>query len=317
MMRNFVAVLLIAAFPLTAPAASTGLAWDSVAKIATNTDPSSLQPGSFEDDFNAAAAVQPPDQGSGGGLFGKMKQAMAMGQAMGQMMKTGFAERHYVAGSKERTDHLATQTATIVDCAARTIATLDLRHKTYTLVSMDQPSRPSSGGGGSGSGSHPDFNDNGTRVAITVTNTALGPRTVAGEPTQGFRSETTFTVTNASGESHTQNADIVGYYSKYANPATGCSRFAGPPMPGGNLGPGMSGGYEQLLQAFAASGTNSRFSAKQSGPRMPIGMLSMYDAIGMAGQGGGVTFLLERGHVRSINADDAIFSIPADFTKQQ
>ena len=65
-----------------------------------------------------------------------------MAQSAQQMMQTGLAEKHYVAGSKERTDEVVMQTATITDCVARTITTLNFRDKTYRVVSMDQPKRP-------------------------------------------------------------------------------------------------------------------------------------------------------------------------------
>jgi hypothetical protein len=306
MIRKIAAFLLLAGLPLAASTAPAGLAWDSVTKIAMNADQSSLQPGSFDDDFTAAAAQQPGQ--TGGGIFGKMKQAMAMGQ----MMQTGFAEHHYAAGSKERTDHLATQTATIVDCVARTITTLDLRARTYTFVSMDQPSTPGAGGGGGGSSPRSGPSDN-TRFSISVTNIALGPRTVADQPTNGYRSDVTFTATDSSGESHGGSGALLAYYSNYANPVPACSAAAGATAPNA-----MMGGYSRLLQALSASGTDSRLSVAQSGPRLPLGMLAMYDAFTFrGGQAQGATFVTERGHVRSINANDPIFSVPPDFTQRQ
>lgn len=178
MIRKLIAFATLATLPLAAPASPNGLAWDSVTKIVMNAAPASLQPGSFDADFAAAASVQQPEQ-NGGGIFNQMKQAMAMGQSMQQMMQYGFAARHYVAGSKERTDDLALQTATIVDCAARTITTLDLRRKTYRVVSMDQSSATSSGGGGGGP--QAGATQDNTRIAISVANTALGGREVAGQ----------------------------------------------------------------------------------------------------------------------------------------
>jgi hypothetical protein len=306
--RKIAAFLLLAGLPLAGAAAPNGLAWDSVTKIAMNADSSSLQPGSFDDDFTAAAAQQSGQ--TGGGIFGKMKQAMAMGQ----MMQTGFAEHHYVAGSKERTDHLATQTATIVDCVARTITTLDLRAKTYTVVSMDQPSTPGSGGGG-GSSPRSGPSDN-THVSISVKNAALGPRTVAGQPTNGYRSDVTFTATDSSGESHGGSGGLLAYYSNYADPIPTCS--SSPATPGAGGPAAMMAGYSRLMRALSASGTDSRFSITQSGPRLPLGMLAMYDAFTFSGgQAQGATFVTERGHVRSINANDPIFSVPSDFTQHQ
>jgi hypothetical protein len=307
----FAGCVLIATSPLPASAVAGGLAWDSVTKIAVNGDPSSLQPGNFDEDFAAASAAQMSDQssGSGGGIFGQMHQAMAMGQAMKQMMQTGIAERHYVAGSKERVDNLTMQTATITDCDARTITRLDLGQKTYVVESMDHPSSGSSGGGPGNR-----FNDNGTRIAISVTNTALGSRVVAGQPTSGYRSDATLTETSSSGETHTQNANLVGYYSSFDNPSPGCSR---PNFGMAQARMGMMANYSQLMRAFAAGGADKRFTVTQSGPPLPLGRLAMYDAVVFAAQGQGVTFVNERGNVRALAATDPIFAIPPGFTQRQ
>jgi hypothetical protein len=258
-----------------------------------------------------------PEQGSGGGFFAQMHQAMTMGKGFSQLMQTGFAEHHYVAGAKERVDQLAMQTATITDCAARTITTLDLRKKTYKVVSMDQPASSGPGGSGSsGGGSQTHSNDSISHVAIAVTNTALGARTVGGLSTTGYRSDMSVTVTRTSGESTTQNGQLLGYYSSYANPSPSCSRSgaadAAPRM-------GMMTRYAQLMQALAAAGMDKRFSVTQSGPAIPLGQLAMYNALtfGGGGRGSGATFVTERGHIRPLSADDAAFSIPAGFTQTQ
>ena len=311
MIRRLVAFVTLATLPLAASASPNGLAWDSVTKILMNADPASLVPGSFDADFAAAASVRQPEQSTGGGLFNQVKQAMAMGQEMQQMMQTGFAERHYVAGSKERTDDVAHQTATITDCSARTITTLDLRAKTYRVVSMDQPSGSSSGGGGG-----PDAARGTTPRAsqLSVTNTALGARRVAGLPTNGFRSDMTATETNSSGQSTTQNGNLIAYYSSYSNPAPSC--YNGSPVTGAP-GPAMMAKYASVMHALAFSGSDPRFSVRQSGPRLPVGQLSMYEAVTFGMQGQGATFVTERGNVRSINATDAAFAIPSGFTQQQ
>lgn len=311
-----VASILSAAAPRVAPAASNGLAWDSVTKLMQNTDPSSLQPGSFADDFAAASAVQTPPQ-TGGGLYEKYKQAMAMAQSMQAMMKTGLAEKHYVAGTKERTDSLVSQTATITDCAARTITTLDLRNKTYKVESMDQPS---SGSGGGGGGGVPANRDEVTHVAIAVVNQALGALQFGGRQTSGYRSNITVTETRASGETSTHQMNMTGYYSSLAHPFAQCSRFdqasrSQPNQPGA----AMTGGVARLMQALASAGLDKRISITQSGPTVPLGNLSMWDAatFSMQSHGGQAAFVMERGNVRSIDANDPAFSIPSDFTKQQ
>jgi hypothetical protein len=303
------AVTLALVAPAQAPAATAGLAWDSVTKINLGAGASSLQPGSFPDDFAAASASQSP----GGGLFSHM-----LNQDMMSMMHNGFAERHYVAGSKERTDQVTSQTARIVDCAARTITTLDLAKKTYRVESMDHPSAPSSGGT-SGGGSA--AKDDGTKVAIAIANSALGARQVNGEPTNGYSSQMTFTETKASGESQTQNASLTGYYAGFNTPGPACAGRSAI-NPGGmstsqqfGMMASMAG---RMMQAMRSAGLDSRFSVKQSGPALPLGGFAMFQAMTFqAGGGHAPTFITERGDVRSIAANDPIFSVPSDFTLQK
>lgn len=291
------ALLTLAGVPLAAFAAPNGLAWDSVTKVVMSADPSSLQPGSFDSDFAAAAAVQAPSAGAA--------------QGAQQMMQTGIAERHYVAGSKERTDNLARQTATIADCVARTITTLDLRGKTYRVVSMDQPSAP---GSGAGAGPRTPFLQNGASIAVSVANTALGALVVGGQPTNGFRSDVKFAMTSPSGESNTRNGVLVGYYSAYAKPAPPCSGGIFAEMLGGAHAMAR---FEQLMSAVSSGGTNLHISVKQNGPLLPVGKLAMFEALSFQMLGHGTTMVTERGNVRAIAVDDPVFSIPPGFTKQQ
>ena len=304
--------LLVTLTPLASPAADKGLAWDSVTKIAANADASSLQPGSFDADYATAAAAPPPSTG-GGGFLGKYKQMMASAQNVEQMMQSGLAERHYVAGMKVRTDEVAQQTATIVDCTARTVTTLDLKAKTYKVVPMESPSGPPSGESGN-AGPGPN-RDNNSRVSISVTNTALGSREVGGQPTNGFRSDVTFTETDSSGQSRTQNGNLLGYYSTYADPSATCSRF-GAGVAGGARGMEMMAGYARVMRALATSG-DPRFSVTQSGPPLPLGKLAMYSAMTFTAQTRQVTMVSERGNVRPIADTDPIFSVPSDFTQEK
>lgn len=311
------AVAALASAPAISPAAPSGTAWDSVTKLAMGADPATLQPGSFDDDFAAASSTQMQTPSSGGGFFSHIKQAMQMGQNLGAMMQSGLAERHYVAGSKERTDEVGMQTATITDCVARTITTLNLAKKTYRVESMDQPASASSGGSSSGGGSMP--KDDGTRVAISVTNTALGARTVGGQPTRGFSSDMTMTETKPSGESASQHMQMLGYYASFAAPSAQCSRgraMAGMMAPGQTMA--AMAAAARAMRALASAGFDKRFSLKQSGPPLPAANLAMYQAVTFAmQQGRGATFVSERGHVRAIAANDPAFSVPADFTREQ
>lgn len=316
MIRTLLATIALMAFPLAVSAAPGGLAWDSVTKLLVSADSSTLEPGDFAADFAAASAVQVPQSNGGGGIFGKIHQAVAMGQGMQQMMQTGLAQHHYVAGSKERTDDLAMQTATITDCAARTITTLDLRAKTYRVVSMDQPAGPSSGGGHtSPSGGF----ENGGHVAISIKSTALGAREVGGESTNGYRADMTITTTTASGESSTQNGTMLGYYSSLARPTATCLGGGTGAGGGGSRGPEMmAAGYARLIRALSTQGTDPHFSMKYDGPLLPMMYLSMFDAVTFTAQGrGAATMVVERGNVHTIAADDAVFGVPAGFTQTQ
>jgi hypothetical protein len=318
--RHFFATALVASVafassPRVAPAAPNGLAWDSVIKLLQSPDPATLQPGSFADDFAAASAVQLPPA-TGGGLTGKWKQAMASAKGMQAMMQSGLAEKHYVAGSKERTDMLSSQTAIITDCAARTITTLDLRNKTYRVESMDQPGGSGSGGGGGGTKSS---GDDMSKLAIVVANQALGALQYGGEPTKGYRSNITVTETKTSGETATQQMNLTGYYSSLPQAAAQCSRFDElSHTPAGQSGANVTGAISRLMRALASSGLDKRISITQSGPAIPFADLSMWNAMSFSMQGGRqVTFVMERGDVRAIDANDAAFSVPSDFTKQQ
>lgn len=304
--------LLATLAPVASSAADNGLAWDSVTKLALNADASSLQPGSFDTDFATAAAAAPPSMG-GGGFLGKYKQMMASAQNVEQLVQSGLAERHYVAGMKARTDEVSQQTATIVDCTARTVTTLDLKAKTYKIVPMESPSGSPSGEGSKGSpGPHRDTN---SKLAISVTNTALGSREVGGQSTNGFRSDVTFTETDSSGQSRTQNGNLLGYYATYADPSATCSRFTAG-MAGGAHGMEMMAGYARLMRALASSG-DPRFSITQSGPPLPLGKLAMYSAMTFTAQARQVTMVTERGNVRTIADSDPIFSVPSGFTQEK
>jgi hypothetical protein len=305
------AIVLSVTFGPRANAATSSLAWDSVTKLVTTGDASSLQPGSFDADFKTASTYEPPKQQ--GPVPGFLKAALANAQPAMQLVKNGIALKHYVAGTKERVDDVAMQTATIKDCSARTITTLDLKKKTYSVRSMDQPS---SGGSSSGSGPNAIPTDDGTRITIDVKNTSLGAKEVGGVQTTGYQSDSTFTETKPSGETNTSQANLLAYYSTYAQPPTGCGRLMAGSRDASTMAQ-MGSIYERLTSAISMAGLDNRIKVTQSGPYLPVGKLSMYSAASFKGQGGrNATFLSEVGNVRPIDPSDPIFSVPSDFTKQ-
>jgi hypothetical protein len=305
-----VAFVAFASVRTTSFAAVTGLAWDSVTRVNMNADASALAPGSFDADYATAANAKPMNMGPAAMFIGKDRVAAA--QYAEQMVKDGIAEHHYVAGSKERIDEVTPQTATIVDCAARTITTLDLKARTYRVTPIESPS----GGGGAGGGDSSSGDRSDTRISITVENTALGQREVSGQSANGFRSKMTMTETSSSGESHTANGDLVGYYSSYADPTQMCRGYR-PPTTGAHMGNAdMMGGFARVMRVLGSAG-DPRFTIKQSGPPLPLGKLAMYSALVFSGQGHMGAFITERGNVRPIDPNDPVFSVPSDFTRQQ
>lgn len=301
--------------------AATGLAWDQVTKFSM--DGSTPEP-NFAQDWQTAS--QPAPQQQHGGMFGGMTAQINAAMAMGQSMRTGMAERHFVAGNLERTDSVAAQTATIVDCNARTITYLDLAKKTYRVVSMDQP-QSAPGRPGSHQGSNSPMQDDGTRFKIDYASQALGPKPIEGVNTDGYKAAMTITITKSDGSSQTMQTNLTQYVSSYGMPTQSCpaGRMANAGMPGPGAGPmaammsSMSTTH-MINDAMRTPNGDQRFTFSSSGPPLPSGRLDMftvYQFQGQSGQGRGFASIIERGNVHPVSdTDKAIFGIPPDFTKE-
>jgi hypothetical protein len=259
-------------------------------------------------------------QPKGGGLFGGLNATIAQGMAMGNMMKNGLAERHYIAGSRQRVDNVAAQTATILDCQARTLATLNLKNKTYTLVSLDAPQKPTAG---ASRGSAPQTlpTDDGTRIAITVTNQALGQRQIGPDLADGYKSNMTMTVTKADGTSSTTQIIKTDYVIKLSDYTLSCGS-----IPSSVPGPGAAATSQYAMAQSAMLRKDKRFTVSTSGPAIPASRFPLFTLTTMGGSGAaagggpsggpsGFASIMERGHERAITSDDPIFTIPSDFTK--
>ena len=314
----FLGALALFAGPMPA-LADSGQAYDQITKFQPNAEPAALEPGDFATDWDAAAAPA-PDQPKHGGMFGKMRDAVSQAQGAMSMFKTGMAESHYVAGSKERIDLPAQQTATITDCTARTVTHLDLKAKTYYVISMDQPQTPHAGGGGR-SAPGPAPTDDGTKVAVKVVNAALGPKTVFGNASSGYKSDITMVTTKPNGDSNTGTMSRKEYVSGSSHLWLNCS--AGHTESNAGMMSALNR-YDELARALATR-SNSRFTFSASGPALPT-TLAYFEAFQFAGGEGGegngareghgsLSFVIERDHIRSIGASDPVFSVPTDFTK--
>jgi hypothetical protein len=312
------AALIAAGTLAPAPAATSGLAFDSVTKFKMGGDSGSAEPGTFEADFEQAAQARNKPASHGGGMFGGMKAAMEAASGAASMMQNGSAQRHYIAGSLERTDEIAAQTATITDCNARTLTTLDLAAKTYRIESLDKPVAT---GPREPSKPQPAPTDDGTKVSMVVTTTSLGPKKIGPDPTNGYDLDVKVTTTKPTGESSTSDMSMISYYSNYASPHTVCSRYGAGSADRGP-GAGAMAAYGSVMRGLMSGGKDARFKVSSSGPALPSGKLSLFDVFGPKGQSsgsggpqGGFGMLMERGHVHGITDADPAFSVPADFKK--
>jgi hypothetical protein len=291
--------------------AATGLAWDSVVKMSM--DGSVPPPGNFASDFQTAAqTATPPPQRSG--LFNAINNAMGAANYALTSMRNGFAARHAVAGNFIRRDDLANQTATIIDCQARTITTLDLAKKTYSVGSLDTLGQNSTGSGAR-TAPGPLPTDDGSKIAIKMTGSALGPRTIDTVSTDGYAYNVTATVTKPSGESQSTDMTMTSYVSSYAEPSESCGRIAMPAAaPAGMPNTAM---YQQIMHAATAPNGDPRVTVSASGPTPPAGKFPMYTTILPKANGrAGFAMLIENGNVHQVSdADKSIFAVPPDFTK--
>jgi len=74
----------------------------------------------------------------------------------------------------------------------------------------------------------------------------------------------------------------------------------------------------KMMRELATAGLDKRFSLTQSGPALPFANFSMYQAITFSAKNGqGAALVTERGHVHPVDANDPVFSIPSDFTREQ
>ena len=301
--------------------AASGLAWDQVTKFSMD---GSVPEPNFAQDWQAAS--QPAPQQQHGGMFGAMSAQINSAMAMAQSMKTGMAERHFVAGNLSRTDNLAGQTATIVDCGARTITYLDLAKKTYRVVSMDQPQTAPHSGGGRPEGSNSPMQDDGTRFKIAYTSQALGPKPIDGVNTDGYKAAMTITIIKSDGSSQTMQTNLTQYVSSYGQPSQSCPAgrmaMSGMPGMGGPMAAMASNANmtHMINEAMRTPSGDQRFTMTSSGPPLPTGrldMFSVYQFQGQNGQGRAFATIIERGNVHPVSdTDKAIFGIPPDFTKE-
>jgi len=308
MMRliGFVAVTALLGVVPAGTSPATGISYDEVValKVSMGGDASNLQPGDFDSDFQTASQPKPPPMP--GANF------PAAGRGMAAVM---VATRHYIDWPKERVDEPARQTASITDCSARTLTFLDLKNKTYAIGAM--PMRP------------PTETENLHKVSLALTNRALGPRNIASIPTDGYQSNVAMGAPNG--------IYVGGRSVKYGGPSNMAltvylAKMPQVPIVHLTCGRDVSladfwsliGFGETAYLMRALNGADPHFTVSNSGPALPnrFSMLTLIlftwtkNSQGSSGQGASSAVTLQRAHVAAIRSDDAIFQVPADFTKR-
>src|SRR6202162_633040 len=298
-----VAILIALVCPSTLRAQpSTGIAYDMVTKyatsnttsLATSAVPDSYDPSTFEADYTAATQV-----GS----------------------RSGSIVRMYMAPSKERFD--MGNVASIVDCTAKTLTTLDLLKKRYTLkplgagTALPQPST---------SPAQPPFPIAalGDMKSTTTEDTrALGRREVGGRSVDVYETTADGTM-SFSAVTMTTHSVATSYYDAG-------KMHAVEPSCGGKgsiaaLSAVMGGIGLPLGQLFGPSrAASSNFQITRTGISLPSDSehMLLYSKSVTTIQDAAmamtmtVTTVAEVGHIRSITDADPAFTVPSDFTLVQ
>ena len=285
-----VGIFLAATVP--AEPATTGIAYDTLAIRGVSIDPAIYTQDAFETDFRAALA-----------------QIAAPAPSPTAMQPSyTLASRSYITASKQRTDLLASNTALIIDCDARTVSILDLPAKKYYLRSFDAPfpEFPEPGGGGIQPMVRSESSTN--KYSLTVQTRALGVRRIDGVDADGFETVSSTSPSGLNGSVSTTTT----YYSTFTSPASRCPGFQ----------PAYDGFQFYLWRWGALFG---RFDAKYpdsanpnirtSGVRLPnrLPLLSVSGTRGLPVESS-ITSVSEIANIRRISSSDPIFTIPADFT---
>ncbi|MDQ6766901.1 MAG: hypothetical protein M3Z41_03740 [Candidatus Eremiobacteraeota bacterium] len=315
--------------PQPAIAATSGLAYDEVTRFniagmtgsAANPDPGSYANGSFAADFQAAvsAAATPKPHG---GMFGAIINAGEAAKSAMSLVKSGSASTEYYWNGLRRTDDPGHQTATIYRPDLHQTIDLDLAKKTYTIVDTSTrvysetpiPYQPPA----HSQGPQPSPVPGTAKVSVTVSTTALGAKTLDGQPSQGYKMEFKLASTHATGScaNGSFGTTMVEFVSNYDEPQV--------TSPSGK--PAKLAHRANPETMAVKPGCKPTFTARvHKGPTPPEGKLALWENItlnaGMgtsqgASQGAGFSTILERGNVRALGPNDkGLFEIPAGFTQ--
>src|SRR5665213_225298 len=279
--------------PATAAESTVGIAYDSVTKLVFSEEPS-LRPEDFDVDFRAGL----PNSNCASSL-----------------------KRRYITTQRERVEDVCMQDVTIVDCNARTATMLALGAKTYLVVSLDAP-----------------YNDGmdaafaweaGTGVKMTssttIERTALGPRKIAGVLTDEYKTLDKQVGTSSMGAttlSITTADSWTYYFLPTPLPELACIDVAAPWLARYGTPQRYEPELEPYFEAWMERLRKKKygFEITESGLALPPWRLALYSigknfqhqTGGAAGAGFDFTTIVEveSGHIRPIQSDDTVFTVP-------
>ena len=312
-----------------ASAAGGGLAYDEISRMVITSQGSgppeagSYANGSFGADFQAAVnAAAPPKEHHG--MFGSIQNAMAMSEQAMNLIKVGTPSTHYYLNGWERTDDPGHQTATIYRGDLHQTIHLDLANKTYYIETPDEkvfesgPRPPMA----KPNGTPPPAQPGTAKMTISATSAGLGPKTLDGQSTNGYKQTLKMTVTNATGSCSNGSFGMAmtEFISRYPEPTVSTS--SGKAIP-------QKSSYDPEQMGVKPGCKPTVTARTKVGPLPPSGMFALWTFMDMSGSmnstpqqsanvpaGSGFGFLVERGNVRTLGASDAsLFQVPAGFTK--
>lgn len=289
------------AVPKAAPT-PVGLQYDEIARMAVPpaTPP---PPGSFGADY--AKLMNPAQSASEDEDPAAAAIAKAMGGKMppGMNFMQGKLTRYAFYKGWVRTDDVLAKTAEIRKCDVHQFIALDLAKKTYHLSDRSADDMNAGQEAAPGAQTGP-----GTAVfTVSRKGASLGPMTLEGVATNGYRSVSSMNITKATGscQQGTFSSIQTEYVSGIREPHAFC------PLNRNAMGMPETGGCKPTMKA------------QSSGAIAPAGKLVMYAKTAMLPAGStdenasGSAFVTQRGNVKVLYLTDAapLFSIPADFTK--
>lgn len=302
-----------AAAPGSSPVARptpVGLQYDEITKMPM--PPATAPPvGSFQADYAAmlhpaAASDASADDANDPELQAAMKAAGVKMPAM--MMSGGQLQRFAFYKGWIRVDDVLKHTAEIRKCDRHQFIELNLEKKTYHINNQSAMEQEVASAGAA-AGMHDAGGSGSITMVMSRKGTALGSATIDGVATKGYSLTNTMTisqVTGNCGQRGSFSSISQEYVSGIHQPHTFC-----PMRPSG--APGMMG-----------TGCKPSVTMHDSGGPTPASdRLVMYSKMGMMAPGSHDAepvswFVTERGNVKVLYLSDAeaLFAIPADFTKE-